>query len=128
MDKKWSNLLLVAFLIAFAVMSITLMDRSKSEDKPARIYKEITLYTPYFIEKRMLGLSIVSKITGKIEKPPASKVYIRLDELEKMWGKEFLKIDGDLLIVSDVNKSKIAEIKIMTPAERVWLNKYFDIK
>ena len=128
MSKKWSNLLLLAFLIAFVGMGLSAMYQARAEDKPERIYKEIRVHSPYLIEKRMLGLSIRSKITNKVEKPPASKVYLRFDELEKMWGKENFVIDKDILIINDANKSKVAEIKIMTPKERAWLKSYFDIQ
>ena len=39
MDKKWSNLLMLAFLIAFVGMGISAMYRAKAGDKPERIYK-----------------------------------------------------------------------------------------
>ena len=124
--KKY-NLLIFAIALSLLFVGFVAYQNAKPEEKSMRVYKEIKVYMPYVLEKRFGGLSIVSKITGKKEKPPASQLYKRLDQLEKMWGKEFLKISGDDLIVSDVNGTEVGKIKLLDSAEKAWVKSFFEL-
>jgi len=119
--------LMFGFLFAFLVMGFIAMQRATPDAKEDRIYKAIKVYSPYQLEKRMGGLTIVNKQTGEKEKPSASEVLHRMDELDKEWGKTHLKIaNNDLLILGD-NGQTIVKIFIETEKERAFLKRFFGI-
>ena len=83
---------------------------------------------PYVLEKRVGGYSIVSKETGIKEKPPAKDLFGRLEQLEKLWGQEFLQLKGDFLIILDKNKNEVSKLKLETIEEKNWVKTYFELK
>lgn len=125
MNKKT---LLFAFLaIFFFSVGFVAMQKGKPEPKSERIYALISEHSPYFLEKRVGGLSIVNKITGEKEKPSASEVFKKLEHLEKIWGKKYLKIDENLLIVIDEDGNKKSELVFHSEEEKEWVKKYYGI-
>ena len=116
--------LFVGFLFAFLVMGIVSMQRSTPDTKEARIYKALKVYSPYQLEKRMGGLTIVNTQTGIKEKPSAAEVLHRMDELDKEWAKSHLKVvNNDLFVLGD-NGQTIVKIFIETEKERAFLNNF----
>jgi hypothetical protein len=93
--------------------------------KNERVYSILQKHMPYTLEKRVGGYSIVSNETGIKEKPPAKDLFLRLEQLEKMWGKDFLKLDNDILIVLDKNKNEVTKIELKTKEEKAWVKEYF---
>ncbi len=116
-----------SLLSAFLVMGIVSMQRAMPENKEERIYKAIKAYTPYYLEKRVGGLTILSKKDAEFkEKPSAAEVMLRLDELEKGWAKKHLSVvNNDLIIKKDDNTS--VKIFIQTQKEREFLKSFFGI-
>jgi hypothetical protein len=119
--------LLLGFFFAFLVMGFVAMQRSIPDAKEERIYKAIKVYSPYQLEKRMGGLTIVNKQTGIKEKPSAAEVLHRMDELDKEWGRSHLKVENNDLIVLGENKQTIVKIFIETEQERAFLKRFFGI-
>ncbi len=119
--------LFAGFLFAFLVMGFVAMQRAMPESKEARIYKEIKVYSPYKLEKIVGGLAIIDKRTGTKEKPSAAEVMLRLDELEKQWGKKHLKIEDNYVIVNGDNNQSIVKIFIETKKELKFLHKFYGI-
>jgi len=129
-EKKEMSLVKRAFifslLLAFLVMGILSMKRALPEPKEERIYKAIKVYSPYSLEKRMGGLTIIKKNSDMKEKPSAAEVMHRLDELDKEWAKEHLSIqNNDVIIKKDDNTT--VKIFIETPKERAFLKSFFGI-
>lgn len=124
---KTNNLILIGLLIGFFLLGYNALEESKPEYKDKRIYSELKNYMPYFLEKRFGGYSIVSKITKEKEKPPATEVFKRLEQLEKMWGKEFLKISDNSLIIVDKNGTQVGKIEFHLQSEKKWVKSYFGI-
>jgi hypothetical protein len=119
--------LLFGFLFAFLVMGFVAMQRAMPEAKEERIYKAIKVYSPYKLEKRIGGLTIINKQTGIKEKPSAADVLHRVDELEKEWGKTHLRVqDSDLIVLGDNNQT-IVKIFIETKKEREFLKRFYGI-
>ena len=117
----------IGLLFAFMVMGFVSMQRAMPSAKEDRIYKAIKVYSPYKLEKRMGGLTLVDTRDGRKEKPSASEVLLRLDELDKEWGKKHLKIiDNDVVVFGDHNQS-IVKIFIETKEEKNWVKKFFGI-
>ncbi len=125
---KSRNLLIVAFFIIFMFLGITTMKDSMPSPKNDRIYTILQEKMPYVVEKRAGGLSIKSKITGIKEKPPAKQVFLRLEQLEKQWGQEFLRLKGNTLVIIDKDKKEVMQILLKTSDEINWVKDYFEMK
>ncbi|MFK5969319.1 MAG: hypothetical protein QM487_04260 [Candidatus Marithrix sp.] len=125
---KQNNLLLIAFFIFFISIGGILIKNSMPEPKSERIYALLKQHMPFELEKRFGGFSITSKITGVKEKPPASEVFQRLDDLEKEWGKTHLKLDEDSLIILNELKKEVAKIILINDEEKIFIKTFFGIK
>ncbi len=125
---KTKNLLIVAFFIIFMFLGLQALKQGMPSDKNERVYTILQKHMPYVVEKRAGGFSIKSKITGVKEKPPAKDIFLRLEQLEQQWGKEFLKLDKNILIVLDQNKKEVTKIFLETEDEKKWVKEYFQIK
>jgi hypothetical protein len=119
--------LIYGVVFAFLVMGFIAMQRATPEHKNERIYKEIKIYSPYMLEKRIGGLTIIDKRTGTKEKPSAAEVLHRMDELDKEWGKKHLKIEQNDLIILGENNQTIVKIFIETQEERAFLHNFYGL-
>lgn len=113
-------------LAGFLTMGILSMKRAMPEEKEERIYKAFKVHSPYQLEKRMGGLTIINKETDVNEKPSAAEVLHRLDELDKEWAKKHLSVENNTLLISRENNSTI-EISIETPKERAFIKSFFGL-
>ncbi len=125
---KLSNLFIIGLTILFFVLGFKALQEAQPEHKNKRIYTELKAYMPYYLEKRIGGFQIMMKDSKEKEKPPINEVFARLDQLEKGWGKKFLKIVDNELIIMDKDGKQIAKIPFKEPAEKRWVKKFFNIK
>lgn len=126
MSKKNNNLLLLGFLVGFFIIGYVAFKDALPQDKNTRVYSIIQPYLPYTIEKRLGGFTIIDKKTGDKEKPPASEALKFMDTLDKQWGKSYLKIEGNVLMILGENKEVLKQIEITTE-ERKWVETFFEI-
>ena len=119
--------ILLGIVFAFLVMGIIAMQRATPNQKSDRIYKAIKVYSPYTLEKRIGGLTIVDKRDGYKEKPSAAEVLWRLDELDAAWGKKHLKVEGQEVYVLGDNNQTITKIFIENNKERQFLKSFYGI-
>ncbi|MEK6659189.1 MAG: hypothetical protein AABY36_05860 [Campylobacterota bacterium] len=123
--------LIFGFFTAFLILGVLSMQRAMPDPKEDRIYTAIKAYSPYIVEKRIGGLAIVDKRNDAKkdlkEKPNASDFYHRLDELEKNWGKEHLKIENNEVIVTDENNQTAAKIFIENQKELEFVKRFYGI-
>ena len=127
MSKMTSNLLLLGFFIGFLIIGGLSMKDSMPADKDKRVYAAMKPYMPYELEKRIGGFYIVTKMTGDKEKPPATEVMIRLDELEKEWGKTHLKLEGQTLVILDDKSKVVKKLELNDHLEVKWIKDFFGI-
>jgi len=107
-------------------MGYVSMQRAMPEAKEQRIYEAIEIYSPYKLEKRIGGLTILNLKTNKKEKPSAAEVLHRKDELDKQWAKKHLSIvNNDVIIKKDDNTT--VKIFIQTQKERDFIKSFFGI-
>jgi len=125
--NRWALALVLIPLLSLLILGTLSMKRALPEAKEERIYKAIKIYSPYVLEKRVGGLEIVDKRNGQKEKPSAAEVYHRQDELDKKWAKEYLKIEGNELIIIDENNQLIGKIDIQNEKERKFLKDFYGI-
>ena len=119
--------LIFGFLVAFLILGTVSMKRAMPEAKEDRIYEAIKIYSPYTMEKRIGGLTIIDKRDGTKEKPTAAEVLHRMDELQKKWGKKYLRVENNQVIVVGENNQTITKIFIETQKEREFLKKFYGI-
>lgn len=121
-------LLLLGFFTIFITLGILALKDGMPSQKNERVYQILQEHMPYTLEKRVGGYSIVSKVTGIKEKPPAKDLFLRLEQLEKMWGKEFLKLENSNLIVFSKDEKKKIVIQLRNKDEINWVKNYFQLK
>ncbi|PKN15080.1 MAG: hypothetical protein CVU67_02335 [Deltaproteobacteria bacterium HGW-Deltaproteobacteria-24] len=126
MKTKNSNLLLLGFLVGFFIIGFIAFQNAMPQDKNERVYSILKPYLPYTVEKRLGGFTIVDKKTDEKTKPPASEALKYMDSLDKQWGKEFLKLQGNVLIILDANQQPLKQFEI-TSEEKKWVEKFFEI-
>jgi hypothetical protein len=118
---------LAGIIFAAIVMGVLAMQRALPEQKNERMYKEITKYSPYYMEKTIGGLTIIDKRDDRKEKPSAADVMHRMDELQKEWGKEHLRVvESDLIILGENNQT-VVKIFIKDQQERKFLQDFYGI-
>jgi len=125
---KMSNYFIAGLTILFFVLGIQALQDAQPEDKNERIYKSLKAYMPYYLEKRIGGFQIMMKGSIEKETPPIKEVYIRLEQLEKGWGTEHLKIVNNDLIIMDKDKKEIGKITFHLKEEIIWTKKFFNIQ
>ena len=123
---KSKNLLIAAFFVIFMFLGLSALKQGMPSEKNERVYKILQAHMPYSLEKRAGGFSIKSKITGIKEKPPAKDVFLRLEQLEKMWGNEFLKLKNNELIIMNKDNKAIKKIILSNNDELTWVKSYFE--
>jgi hypothetical protein len=112
----------------FIFLGFTAYLESIPEEKSSRIYGEIKKYSPYYIDKRFGGLQIMSKDDKEFkEKPTNIQVFHRLDELEKGWGREHIKLSNSSISIVDENGTTIANIAIESEEEIAFIHKFYGI-
>ncbi|NPA66923.1 MAG: hypothetical protein GXO11_08590 [Epsilonproteobacteria bacterium] len=118
----------IGMALAFFILGFVSLQRAMPEQKDERMYKAISLYSPYKFEKTIGGLNIINSKTGDKEKPDAASVMHRMDELQKEWGKTHLKVTKEHVIVLGDNKQEITKIAFENPLEKKWVENFYGIK
>ncbi len=121
------NLLPLALAAGLLFFGWQAYDAAKPQERDKRVYNELKPYIPYKLEKRVGGLSISSTLNNEIEKPPATQVYHRLDALEKLWGKRYLKLEKNQLFVLDDDNKTIKTILLQNEKELSYVKNFFGL-
>lgn len=121
------RVVIFGLLAGFLIMGIRSMDMAMPEAKEERIYKAIKVYSPYHLEKRIGGLTILdSRDTEFKEKIKAAEILHRLDELDKKWAENHLKVENNDIVITQDDNSTV-KIQIETPKERAFIKSFFGI-
>ncbi len=121
------RVLIFTLLSGFLIMGILSMKRAMPAEKEERIYTAIKAYSPYRLEKRIGGLTIIdSRDPEKVEKPTAAEVLHRIDELDKAWAKTNIIVQNNDVIITKEDNSTV-KIFIETPKERAFIKSFFGI-
>ena len=122
------NYLFFALGLGFLVFGFSAYQQSQPSVKSDRVYTEIKKYSPYYLKKRFGGLLILNKEDEAFkEKPLNIKVFKRLDQLEKAWGKAHLHVDNSTIEVQDKEHKIIATIPLINQEEITFIHQYFGI-
>jgi len=120
--------LIFGFLTGFLILGVVSMKRAMPDAKEPRIYKAIQVYSPYTIEKRIGGLTIIDKRDGTKEKPSSKEIFHRMDELEQNWGKSHIRVENNDVHILGENNSTIARIFLETEKERNFVIRFYGVK
>ena len=126
MDKNKKNILLILLVAIFFIVGFIGFKDSLPENKNERVYGILQEYLPYTIEKRTGGLAIVYKDGREKEKPKNSQIFHITDKLDKEWGKDNLRLDGNILIILDKDKKELKKIEL-SGEEIIWARGFFGI-
>ncbi len=119
--------LLIAFSIAFFLLTFLLFVKGQPEFREKRIYHLLKPHIPYTIEKKMSGLYIKDQRSGEKIEPNNAEVYNVLDNLEKDWGKSHLRLHNDKLTVLDDNNKTVETILLQNEKERGYIHHFFGL-
>ncbi|RXJ57607.1 hypothetical protein [Candidatus Marinarcus aquaticus] len=126
MKKKQTNLLFLGFLAIFFIIGYVSFKEALPEAKNERVYALIKPYLPYQVERRLGGFTVIDKLTGEKEKPPASEALKFMDSLDKQWGKEYLQIKQNQLYILNKEKKVLKTISL-SASEKEWVKRFFEI-
>jgi len=117
--------LVFGFFTAFLILGAISLKRALPDAKEQRIYKAIQVYSPYILEKRIGGLTIIDKRDGSKQKPSSAEVFHRLDELEREWGNKYVRIDSNDVVILGENNLTVARIYLENEKERKFVQSFF---
>jgi len=117
----------IGLAFAFFALGFVAIQKATPPAKSDRIYKAIRVYSPYIFEQSIGGLTIIDKRDGTKEKPDAADTLYRMDELEKKWGHNHLKIVDTNLVVLGDNNQTVSTIFIQNKKEKSWVKKFYGI-
>ncbi len=123
----YSKKLIWAMLAGFIFVSFALFYANLPAPKNKRVYEAILPYFPYKIKKELGGLDIEDVRKHKDLDIDNAKVYVVYDRLLQEWGKKHLRLEGDMLVIMDANKTVQKKIAL-NPNERAWVEQFFKLR
>jgi hypothetical protein len=116
----------IALLIGFILFGLSAFFQSRPSPKNAHVYKTVQKYSPYYMDKRFGGLTILSKEDSEFkEKPNNMTLFKEFERLEKNWAKTHLKLNDNLLIILDNNSSQQATLLLKTKEELDFARQFY---
>lgn len=118
----------LALMLGFLAFGISAFMQSKPSHKNERVYTTVKKYSPYYTDQRFGGIQIMSKADPEFqEKPKNMELFKRLDELEKAWAQKHLKLENNILIISDINGTQQATLPLNTQEEINFTHHFYGI-
>lgn len=118
----------IALIVGFMLFGLQAFVKSKPSTKNERVYKTVQKYSPFYLNKRFGGLSIMNKEDSNFkEKPNNMTLFQEFERLEKEWGKKYLRIESNQLIILDNNDSQQASLLLQTAEEVEFVHRYYGI-
>ncbi|SFZ99027.1 hypothetical protein MNB_SV-5-941 [hydrothermal vent metagenome] len=126
--SSFKKYLPIALLLGFILFGLSAFIQSKPSPKNERVYKTVQKYSPYYMDKRFGGLSILNKEDSEFkEKPNNMTLFKEFERLEKEWGKKHLKIENNTLIILDNNGSQQASLVFKTKDESDFARQFYGL-
>jgi hypothetical protein len=126
--QSFRKYLPLALFAAFFGLAILAFMSGKPSEKNARVYKTVQQYSPYYLDKRLGGLTIKSKKDENFkEKPTNLTLFKEFERLEKLWAKTHLTLSQNSLIISDDNGTQLSTLKLQSPEELLFVEQYYEI-
>ena len=123
-----SNRVVYAIIAVLLFLSITAFIIGKPEHRDKRVYPIVRKYEPFVIENGLSGLQIKRKDNPDFkEEPDAVNFYHRLKELERVWAKTHLRLNGNLLEIYDDNKTLLKSVELKDDKEKKFIQEYYGV-
>jgi len=120
--------LFVALSVGFLFFGISAYMQSKGAAKNKRIYQAVHRFSPWYLEKRIGGLTIRSKTDKDFkEKPSNMEVFHRFDALEKQWAQTHLTLENNTLIIRDDNGTTLETVPLKTDNEKQFVHVFYGL-
>ena len=117
-----------ALFAAFFALAILAFMSSKPSPKNERIYKAVQQYSPYYLDRRLGGLTIKNKEDENFkEKPTNMTLFKEFERLERNWGKQHLKLDNNTLLILDNNGTTLSTLPLHTEKEVQFIYHYYGV-
>ncbi|HFD14367.1 MAG TPA: hypothetical protein ENJ34_03595 [Epsilonproteobacteria bacterium] len=118
----------LALFAGFIFIGLVAFFQSKPSNKNERIYKVVQVYSPYYLDKRLGGLTIRSKEDENFkEKPTNLTLFGEFERLEKAWGKAHLSVKNNTLIIKDNQQKERKQIPLHTQDELHFIQQYYGV-
>ncbi len=119
----------VALFLGFLLFGLNAFLESKPSSKNERVYKTVTQYSPFYIDKRFGGLVIMNKEDSSFKEKPTNMTFFReFERLEKEWGKSHLKLTKDTLLILDNNGTTLSSLPLKNRDEIAFVHHYYGVK
>ena len=126
--SSFKKYLPIALLIGFMLFGLSAFIQSKPSTKNDHVYKTVQKYSPYYMDKRFGGLTILNKEDPEFkEKPNNMTLFKEFERLEKAWGKTHLKIENNTLIILDNNGSQQATLLFQSKEESDFAHQFYGL-
>ena len=126
MNKKF---IIFGLIAVFLFISIGTLMTSKPVDKNQRVYSIIKEYSPYYIQPRVGGLTIRSKLDKEFKQKPDNTEFFRLLEtLERNWGEKHLSLENNTLSIKDANNTIVKTIELTNEDEYSFVKSYYGVQ
>ena len=118
----------IALLIGFILFGLSAFFQSKPSPKNEHVYKTVQKYSPYYMDKRFGGLTIMNKEDPEFkEKPNNMTLFKEFERLEKTWAKTHLKLESNTLIILDNNGSEQGTLPLQTKEELDFAQQFYGL-
>ena len=119
----------IALALGFLLFALDAFFQARPEPKNERVYKAVQKYSPYYLDKRFGGLEILNKEDEEFkEKPTNSTFFKEFQRLEKKWGEEHMKLEGNTLVIADNNGTEVAKLSLQNKEELDFVHSYYGLK
>lgn len=126
MNKKF---IIFGLIAVFLFISIGALMTSKPADKNQRVYSIIKEYSPYYIQKRVGGLTIRNKLDKEFkQKPDNTEFFKLLETLERNWGEKYLSLENNTLSIKDANNTIVKTIELANEEEFLFVKNYYGVQ
>ena len=126
MNKKF---IIFGLIAVFLFISIGALMTSKPADKNQRVYSIIKEYSPYYIQKRVGGLTIRNKLDKEFkQKPDNTEFFKLLETLERNWCEKYLSLENNTLSIKDANNTIVKTIELANEEEFLFVKNYYGVQ
>ena len=126
--NSFKKYLPIALVLGFLIFGLDAFMQSKPSNKNKRVYQTVQKYSPYYLDKRFGGLTIMNREDPEFkEKPNNMTLFKEFEKLEKVWGKKHLSVKNNQLIIVDNNGTQLSSLPLQTKEEIDFIHQYYGI-
>jgi hypothetical protein len=126
--NSFKKYLPIALVLGFLIFGLDAFMQSKPSNKNKRVYQTVQKYSPYYLDKRFGGLTIMNREDPEFkENPNNMTLFKEFEKLEKAWGKKHLSVKNNQLIIVDNNGTQLTSFPLQSKDEIDFVHSYYGI-